>query len=52
MPKYQIITYNGEEKQDDLTVEFYSDNEELDLYPYSDDCPVVIGSNQTIIRID
>jgi hypothetical protein len=48
--KYVLITYNSEQKRIDNYYHFESEHDDLDENPYSDKCPVVVGSNQIIVK--
>jgi len=49
MEKYSLITYDGDNKIISAVV-FESVELGLDMDPYGDRCPMVVGSNQAIIN--
>ena len=48
--KYALVTVSEDGEVEEQT--FESEFDDLDLRPYSDDCPLVVGSNQGIRSLD
>ena len=48
--KYALVTVSEDGEAVEQT--FESEFDDLDLKPYSNDCPLVVGSNQAIRSLD
>ena len=46
--KYLLLSYVGEDCKHARY--FESDMDNLDINPYQDDCPIVVSSNQTVVK--